>query len=403
MIRAFKYCFLILVLTFSVQGYVYAGSNSAKNLKNSKRELNRLNKYIKKDRRAINRLKRKEVNTVGKLRGYKNSDKEISNRIKLLASELDSIQAGMNVLDRSYNDHIAKIRLVRKEFARLCRSFFLSAKLSDEELLVLNASGIEEINNHIYMKALIKKVERMVDDLKLNIARLDFDKSNLASVIEEKIKVCSETEQEKAAINQKIRRESYQLKKIRLDKKKALARLKKRQSSMHKLKKIIAELIKKSSGSKKYRSGKVKKLSIGKISWPVKTHKILRSYGKVKNKETNTYYENPGIDIYSRKGSTVRAASGGEVSLVHWLPGYGNLCIIKHKNNIRTVYANMSVMNVKKGQKVRRGTILGKSGKSVDGEFLHFELWSGDRSINPANYFKIDKKGSIFGLLIILL
>jgi murein DD-endopeptidase MepM/ murein hydrolase activator NlpD len=108
----------------------------------------------------------------------------------------------------------------------------------------------------------------------------------------------------------------------------------------------------------------------------------------VKNSSTNTVFDNPGIDIAAKNGSPAYAAAPGTVSLVHWLPGYGSLVIVNHGKGIRTVYANLSSVNVKKGQAVNTGTQVGKSGESVDGEFLHFEVWSGSTRHDPTKYLK---------------
>ncbi|MFA6571448.1 MAG: M23 family metallopeptidase, partial [Bacteroidota bacterium] len=126
--------------------------------------------------------------------------------------------------------------------------------------------------------------------------------------------------------------------------------------------------------------------SIGKIIWPISSRKILRHYGENRNSETNTIFDNPGIDIAASPGTGVVAAANGTVSLINWLPGYGQLVIINHGNGFRSVYANLSSVSVRKGDEVRQGKSVGRTGHSVDGDFLHFELWTGTSRMNPASY-----------------
>jgi len=98
--------------------------------------------------------------------------------------------------------------------------------------------------------------------------------------------------------------------------------------------------------------------------------------------------DNVGVGIGTPRGSPVYAAAGGVVSLVHWLPGYGTVVIIDHGSGIRTVYANLSKAYVVEGQVVRQGEEIGESGSSVDGEYVHFEVWNGTQSIDPRKFLR---------------
>jgi murein DD-endopeptidase MepM/ murein hydrolase activator NlpD len=115
---------------------------------------------------------------------------------------------------------------------------------------------------------------------------------------------------------------------------------------------------------------------------------ISKYFGTSKNPETNTVFDNPGIDISASVGSPVIATAKGVVSLIHWLPGYGTLIIINHGAGVRSVYANLSTVNVKKDQSVKQGALIGRTGQNVDGNILHFELWQGSSRLNPLGYLR---------------
>ncbi len=98
---------------------------------------------------------------------------------------------------------------------------------------------------------------------------------------------------------------------------------------------------------------------------------------------------NDGINISVPAGTSVRAADNGVVVYSgDGLKGYGNLVLIKHPNGFVTAYANNGELDVKRGQTVKRGQIIAKSGDSgdVNSPQLHFELRKGSTPVDPTSY-----------------
>ncbi len=98
---------------------------------------------------------------------------------------------------------------------------------------------------------------------------------------------------------------------------------------------------------------------------------------------------NDGINISVPPGTSVRAAESGVVVYAgDGLKGYGNLVLIKHPNGFVSAYANNGELDVKRGQQVKRGQIVAKSGDSgnVNSPQLHFELRKGSTPVDPTQY-----------------
>jgi murein DD-endopeptidase MepM/ murein hydrolase activator NlpD len=98
---------------------------------------------------------------------------------------------------------------------------------------------------------------------------------------------------------------------------------------------------------------------------------------------------NDGINISVPAGTSVRAAENGVVVYSgDGLKGYGNLVLIKHPNGFVTAYANNGELDVKRGETVKRGQIIAKSGDSgnVNAPQLHFELRKGSTPVDPTQY-----------------
>jgi murein DD-endopeptidase MepM/ murein hydrolase activator NlpD len=92
-----------------------------------------------------------------------------------------------------------------------------------------------------------------------------------------------------------------------------------------------------------------------------------------------------GIDIGIRAGAEVHAAREGTVAFSGARFGSGKVVILMHGFGYQTVYAHLSATRVSRGQKVRKGEIVGfvgDSGRST-GPHLHFEIWRRGKLVNP--------------------
>ena len=108
--------------------------------------------------------------------------------------------------------------------------------------------------------------------------------------------------------------------------------------------------------------------------WPVKG-KVITNFGP---RDDGTH--NDGINISVPAGTDVQAAEGGTVAYAgNELKGYGNLVLIRHDENWVSAYAHNDQLLVKRGEKIKRGQIIAKAGKSgtVEQPQVHFELTAG--------------------------
>lgn len=92
-----------------------------------------------------------------------------------------------------------------------------------------------------------------------------------------------------------------------------------------------------------------------------------------------------GIDIAARHGTPVAAPAAGTVAFAGWRPGYGRTVVIDHGRRIRTVYGHLSDIRVKRGQRVRPGVVIARTGKTgrASGPHLHYEVHVDGRAVDP--------------------
>jgi murein DD-endopeptidase MepM/ murein hydrolase activator NlpD len=92
-----------------------------------------------------------------------------------------------------------------------------------------------------------------------------------------------------------------------------------------------------------------------------------------------------GLDIAAEKGRPVYATAEGTVRSAEYHNSYGNLIVLDHGFGIETRYGHLSEFSASKGQKVKRGDVIGRIGATgrVTGSHLHYEILAGGRILNP--------------------
>ncbi|MGE0279181.1 MAG: peptidoglycan DD-metalloendopeptidase family protein [Rhizobiaceae bacterium] len=115
---------------------------------------------------------------------------------------------------------------------------------------------------------------------------------------------------------------------------------------------------------------------IGRMRWPAK--------GRVAKSRD-------GIDIQVPEGTAVKAAENGVVIYAgDGLKDFGNTVLVRHENGLVTVYGHASALNVKRGQKVKRGDQIATSGMSGEAKQpkLHFEVRKDSAPVDPSKYLE---------------
>jgi murein DD-endopeptidase MepM/ murein hydrolase activator NlpD len=117
--------------------------------------------------------------------------------------------------------------------------------------------------------------------------------------------------------------------------------------------------------------------------WPVRG-RVISGFGSKPNGSSNE-----GINLAVPEGTPVKASEGGVVAYAgNELKGYGNLVLVRHSGGWVTAYAHASEIMVKRGDVVRRGQVIAKSGKSgnVTSPQLHFEVRRGATPVDPMDH-----------------
>lgn len=134
---------------------------------------------------------------------------------------------------------------------------------------------------------------------------------------------------------------------------------------------------------------------VGVYRWPLDAGIVSSEYGPRGTRRHR------GIDIAADIGEPVYAAAAGEVIYSgNGLQGYGNVIIVRHDDQVTTLYAHNNVLHVKQGARVAQGDLIcdvGNTGRST-GPHLHFELRHGETAVDPRTMLPQSKLAGTFRL-----
>ena len=97
-----------------------------------------------------------------------------------------------------------------------------------------------------------------------------------------------------------------------------------------------------------------------------------------------------GLDLHGETGDPVRATADGKVTSAGWSGGYGRVIDIDHGNGMSTRYGHLSAIDVRVGQSIRTGQIIGRIGSTgrSTGPHLHYETRVNGEAVDPQKFLR---------------
>ena len=323
--------------------------------------------------------------------------KKISNR-KALVEESDRVirkySDDMYLKQRQINRMQARVDTLTAHYSRLVVSAYKNRDSRIWYMYMLASENLgQAFRRYSYFKNLsaqmndeAKKIKQAQEELVKEREALALMKKQAQEVKKERVKELEKLRSEEAHADRVVK----DLKKNRKTYQKQLAAKKKQVDALNReIQRIVSEAVRKPSGS----SGKKQQIDYklaeefsknkNKLPWPA-DGPVVGRFGKqfhpvYKNLELPP---NNGVDIAVSRGTEIKCVFKGVVKQVFVMPGY-NQCVLISHGNYFTFYCKLKSVNVKAGDKVATGEIIGKV-DTINGETqLHFEVWRDTRPQNP--------------------
>lgn len=284
-------------------------------------------------------------------------------------------------------------RLIRF-FAFICASLLFSLAISTvvyyffdspkEKILRTELNGLK--NQYSLLTQEVNQMTKVLNSLQYrdaNIYRVIFESEPISADV---------WEAGSGGVNKYRSLEKYDNAEIMVDVSKRVDKLRKQMSIQSKSYDLIVDLIK----------GKEQMLASLPSIQPVSNQDLTRIASGFGTR-IDPVYKVPkfhaGLDFTAPTGTEIYATGDGVVELVEFnYGGYGNQVVINHGYGYKTRYGHMSRFNVRQGQHVKRGEVVGfvgSTGKST-GPHLHYEVLKSEGPVNPIYFFYTDVTDAMF-------
>jgi len=319
-------------------------------------QLSDIEKKIAEQRRLVEQIRRKIGQHKAELKGRQERQARLEDRLKKVEDRLER-------------------RLV---------AFYKYAKRGYVQLLA-TSQGMDQLRKRVKYLQVV-----MAEDQRLFTEMMDMKKGlkQEISQIQDKLEAIDRLEKAEkerlAAIKGELDKRVILLVKIHKEKEFYETAVRELELAAANLKDTILELEKKEV-PKKLPSGFSK--SKGKLPLPCKG-KIIRNAGPLGRDKPGS---GRGVYIEGPPGAKVRAIFPGRVDYSGWLKGYGQIVIINHGSRYFSISAHLMERNVKEGEMVGQGDVIGLLGQSesLAGPRLYFELRRGASNLNPYRWLKV--------------
>lgn len=136
----------------------------------------------------------------------------------------------------------------------------------------------------------------------------------------------------------------------------------------------------------------IRTADLGKLDWPVDGD-ILYRFGRVVNPNNTTTRWN-GVGIGANLGTAVKSIAAGEVVLSEQVGTYGATIIVQHGGGDYSIYGSLGRLDVRKGQNVQKGQVIGTVG-AADPDLpphLHLEIRPKGRAVDPLEWLRAQRR-----------
>jgi len=345
----------------------------------------------------------------------------INKMLGSLRSEINSKQKEIKNTERKISDIHSDIKDLKDNYAKYVVAIYKKGPFNELESLVNSSSLQQAVMRNYYLQVFSEQRKKDLEKLQTKKEELAAEKIILEKEKNEKNILVSSKEDEKNLLAAKLKDKNQVLSSIKKNKNELKKLISAKKQAQDKIENLIAQLVEEAERKKQERElnkkeqlaseentfeerSKIKDENVkfdydlstekfssftnlkGKMMWPLHKGKIIRKFGENKNKSLNTVTLNYGIDIEAGKDKNVRSVAEGVIAAIDWLPGYGNVVIVSHKDGYRSVYSHLSEIFINEGDKVKAGSVMALVAEGLDGEVLHFEIWKAREKQNPEQW-----------------
>ena len=402
----------ILFLLFALPA---PAQRTEREIKQKEKELQKLRSDIQAFEKKLRESDKKEKVTLERLDNLERQSILIRQLIQKLREEELGMTAEIDTAKTTIAGLEGQLQFLKSHYANYVCSVYKHGRVYDLELL-FSSQSINQLSIRIqYLKRFSEQRAKDLKEIDENKVILEQKNEQLQVKLQSERQLLMEKTREEGNLKRTFSQRQTVLKKIRKNKKTYQRELNRKMGAFQQIEKLIADLIEKEQIRKEREETERRERELaearereqvksipsptlkpvelktsfafaqqrGKLRWPVTHGSVQSRFGNQIHPVLKTVTQNTGIDIATPVGSDVLAVADGEVAVLSFIPGFGNVLILNHYNGYRTVYAHLSDVSVTESERITEGTVIAKSGDTVAGAILHFEIWKEREKQNP--------------------
>jgi murein hydrolase activator len=373
------------------------GSNPETEISKRQRELESIRKEIDDFEKRIQESRKSEQETLSLLDNLDRQTVLVRSYLRDLRSEEQRLVRQINESRRNIQILETEIEELRAQYARYVQSAYKQGAAKDVEVLLSAGSVNQFLIRAEYMKRFSEQRRGDLFTIQEKQRELQLEHEQIETALNSQRRVIREKQQEEKRLTDRIADRRTLINRIRQDRSTFEKELVRRQESEQQLRRVISDLIAVQQQRERRDASRVERgmpaeivppavpfgENKGRLPWPVRGGQIAAKFGEQVHPVLKTVTENTGVDITVQPGSPVYAVAEGDVAYIYWMPAYGNIVLLYHHDGYRTVYANLSDILVRENDRVKAGDVIARSGESISGATVHFEVWKDREKQDP--------------------
>lgn len=408
----------LLLLTLLIVSWApLAAQRKTTELQRREGELQRLRDEITSFEKKLKESERRERSTLQRLDDLEEQSKLLGQLLRQLREQEQQLTGEIREARSSIGNLERQVNELMTHYAGWVRSVYVNGRVYDFELL-FSSRSLNQLSIRIqYLRRFADTRVRDLEDLTTKKSDLERQNRTLQTKLANERQLLTEKTREENKLKRTTAERQSVLRRVRKDKRAYSQELTKRTQAVQRIEQLIANLIEAERVKKEREAEDRRKRALadarapkavartlpklpapdvrpavvfadrkGRLRWPVTAGRVQAKFGNVTHPVLKTVTQNTGIDISTNSGSAVYAVADGEVSVLSFIPGFGNVLIINHFDGYRTVYAHLSDVLVSEDQRVAEGMEIARSGETVSGSVLHFEIWYEKDKQNPETW-----------------
>ena len=384
----------LILLVLCPLSFALCPLQAADNVKDLQNKQKQLQQEIEQTNKMLKQTKKDESATMNKLQLIGNNIKNQKKLINALDNEIFALNAEMTALGATRDSLQTVLESYKADYAEMVRQSHFAQMQQSPLLFLLSSDSFQQLARRArYLQEFAAFRQEQVRRIEHTQSEIDIQNELLQANKHDKLTALDTRKREQENLKRDERKQQTMLKQLKSKEKDLSKQLKAQQKKVAELNKKIDEMVRQQAQkASKTSLTKEQKLlaggfeaNKGRLPWPVEKGMISGHFGKQQHPlHEHVIIDNKGIYIQTTAGTKARAVYKGEVTSCFIIAG--TYAVIVQHGNYRTVYSNLTSLNVKQGDHVDTKQVIGTIFTDPEQDQkteLYFQIYKDMNIVNP--------------------